>query len=550
MKKKIILVSHNIYGFECLKSLYKKIKNSEYIISNVITRKKTSFLTDQCFEFESFCNENKIDYLEISNIKNKESIDFFQKNNSNLILVLGWTQILPNEILKTSKITLGSHPSLLPHNIGNGVIPWHIINNEKIGGYSLFELKEEVDSGEIYYQSEFSLENNDTSEIYYKKFINEGKKWIEEYFFDIISNGKKIKTTNKLSESICCKRISNDSQINFDDSATNINRLILAMNGPYPYAFGYLKKGSKYYKIDIIKAEIFSLENTVYNALNGTVINFENNLLVKLKDNYLKIIEYESKDNIKIIHNDRFDNKMTPQIFKLLLDEKKDKISYIKNENNSNNILVIVAHPDDEAYGCGGYIKKLSKNHNVYVLIMTEGCSTQYNSTELVNIKKKESECVKKILGIKEYFFADLEDMKLDKYSEVEITKIICKYIEKLNPYMVLTHNDIDLNRDHTTINKSVQVACRPQSGVKKLYSFEVLSTTELSDKNFKANKFINIEDEINDKINAIEAYESELRIYPHGRCKESVISLAKFRGVCSNYNYGEAFNIIKEYED
>jgi methionyl-tRNA formyltransferase/LmbE family N-acetylglucosaminyl deacetylase len=550
--KKIILISHNIYGFKCLETLHNIIRDSEYEISCVVSRKKTSFLSDQCFEFEDFCNDNNIKYYEVSNIKSNESIEFFQENISDLILVLGWTQLLPNKIIESSKLSLGTHPSILPNNIGNGVIPWHILNNENYGGFTLFELKEQVDSGEIYYQSKFSINENDTSEIYYEKFINEGVKFIETHLLEMLKNNTKIKINDGINESICCKRIPTDSQIDFNESGKNINNLILAMNGPYPTAFGYLKRGSKYFKIEILETEFINIDtfNLKYNAINGTVIQKDKDLYIKLNDGYLKLIKYENKDNIILCHNDRFDNKMTNEIFNILKEKNKSFKSNIEKTSTSNNILVIVAHPDDEAYGCGGYIKKLSENNNVYVLIMTEGCSIQYNSTELVNVKKEESKKVKEILGIKDYFFEDLKDMKLDTYAEVEITQIICRYIDKIKPYIVLTHNDIDLNRDHTTINKSVQVACRPLSGVKKLYTFEVLSTTELSANIFKPNKFINIEKQINDKIKAIEAYESELREYPHGRCKDSVISLAKFRGVCSNFNYAEALTLVKEYED
>jgi methionyl-tRNA formyltransferase/LmbE family N-acetylglucosaminyl deacetylase len=549
--QKIIFISHNIYGFECLKILLETIKLNklDYIIDNLITRKKTSFLSDQCFEFKNFCNENKIKYFEVSNIKSEESILFFENNKSDLILVLGWTQLLPNKVLNSTNLALGTHPSILPNNIGNAVIPWHILKNEKYGGFTLFELKEEVDSGEIFYQSKFILDNECTSNDYYNKFINEGKECIKNYLFEILRTNQKIKLNLDIKETICCKRIYNDSQINFDDTSENIKNLIFAMNGPYPNAFGFLKRGSKYYNINILNVEITELE-IEYNAINGTVIFSNNNYYVKTSDSYLKLLEYYSEEDIKLIHNDRFNNKMTPEIFKLIKKNKNKIINKpIENINNSN-VLVVVAHPDDEVYGCGGYIKKLSKVNNVYVLILTEGCSIQYNSTELVNIKKEECKKVKEILNIKEYFFADLKDMKLDTYPEVEITKSIEKYVKKINPYMILTHNNVDLNRDHTTINKSVQVACRPGSGVKSILSFEVLSTTELSSKSFKPNKFVNIENEIDYKLKAVEAYKTELRKYPHGRCTESVIALSKFRGVCSNYNYAEAFCVIKSYED
>ena len=44
-------------------------------------------------------------------------------------------------------------------------------------------------------------------------------------------------------------------------------------------------------------------------------------------------------------------------------------------------ILVIAAHPDDEVYGMGGTIAKLSEaGDEVHVLIVTDGCTAQYRN--------------------------------------------------------------------------------------------------------------------------------------------------------------------------
>ena len=49
--KNITLISHNLLGYECLKELVNICNNHDFNINTVVTRKKTSFLTDQCFFF-------------------------------------------------------------------------------------------------------------------------------------------------------------------------------------------------------------------------------------------------------------------------------------------------------------------------------------------------------------------------------------------------------------------------------------------------------------------------------------------------------------------
>ena len=45
-------------------------------------------------------------------------------------------------------------------------------------------------------------------------------------------------------------------------------------------------------------------------------------------------------------------------------------------------ILVIAAHPDDEALGCGGsLLKSKSLGHEIHLLFMTDGISARNNIT-------------------------------------------------------------------------------------------------------------------------------------------------------------------------
>ena len=90
-------------------------------------------------------------------------------------------------------------------------------------------------------------------------------------------------------------------------------------------------------------------------------------------------------------------------------------------------ILVIAAHPDDEIYGLGGTIAKYSEEgHEVYTLIVTEGCTSQYpGNIEIIEQKKEEAKQSNSILGVKKVIFADMPDMKLDTVNHVELNKVI-----------------------------------------------------------------------------------------------------------------------------
>jgi len=212
-------------------------------------------------------------------------------------------------------------------------------------------------------------------------------------------------------------------------------------------------------------------------------------------------------------------------------------------------ILVIGAHPDDEVYGCGGAIARLSKEgHDIHVLIVSEGSTAQYENKEMITKKREEAEKVKSLLGIKEYIFGDFPDMKLDTVPHIELNKFISETVSRIKPEWIFTHSPLDLNKDHRVVFHSTMVAARPQVDyVKRILCYEVPSTTELGEEPFRPEVFIDITDYLQKKSDAVSAYKTELREFPHGRSAEAIEALAKYRGYASNYRYAEAFTIARE---
>lgn len=218
-------------------------------------------------------------------------------------------------------------------------------------------------------------------------------------------------------------------------------------------------------------------------------------------------------------------------------------------------VLVIAAHPDDEVYGMGGTIAKLSsKGYDVYTLIITEGCTTQYkDNPELIEEKKKQAFKANSYLGVKKVFFGDLPDMKLDSIEHIKINAVIEKIIRDITPNVVYTHFYGDVNKDHTRVFESTMVAVRPVSSqcVQEIYCYQVPSSTEwaanVTQSTFIPNVFEEISPYYDQKQKSILAYSTELREYPHPRSLEVVKvydeALAKRNGL----NLAEGFMLIRK---
>lgn len=214
-----------------------------------------------------------------------------------------------------------------------------------------------------------------------------------------------------------------------------------------------------------------------------------------------------------------------------------------------NNILVIAAHPDDEVLGAGGTILKHIKNKDkVTLVILSEGETSRGNQTNTIK-RLNQARKVSQLLGINNLYLEKLPDNEFDRISLLTIVKTLEKFLYSIRPNIIYTHNISDLNIDHQITAKSVITACRPQPQffVKKILSFEILSSTEWQFAgSFCPNEFVNITDYIEKKIRLVKIYEDEVRKYPHPRSLEGIKILAKYRGMQVGYHFAEAFQIIR----
>jgi N-acetylglucosamine malate deacetylase 1 len=223
-----------------------------------------------------------------------------------------------------------------------------------------------------------------------------------------------------------------------------------------------------------------------------------------------------------------------------------------------NSILVIAAHPDDEVLGCGGTIAKLAdQGATVHVAFLADGVFARAGDTDArqaeLNARRAAAQKACGILGVKSIFFGEFPDNRMDTVALLDIVRAVEELIAKHRPDTVFTHHAGDVNIDHRRIHEAVVTACRPQSHhpVKTLLCFEVPSSTEWqlpgSAPIFVPNWFIDISDTIKHKLDALNAYDAELRAWPHPRSLQGVEHLARWRGATVGVDAAEAFMLGRQ---
>ena len=222
----------------------------------------------------------------------------------------------------------------------------------------------------------------------------------------------------------------------------------------------------------------------------------------------------------------------------------------------NKRILIVAAHPDDEVLGCFGTVARLiSEGYEAYTLILGEGKTSRDdkrqvdNKADEIQVLTSEIQKANNIIGVKKVFIESFADNRFDSVDLLDIVKVISKVKDEVNPDIVFTHYEHDLNIDHQITYKAVITATRPMQDecVKEIYSFEILSSTEWNyPLSFAPDTYFDISETLDLKISAMKEYTSELCEYPHPRSVDGIELNAKYQGMRVGKTYVEAFKSIR----
>jgi N-acetylglucosamine malate deacetylase 1 len=215
-------------------------------------------------------------------------------------------------------------------------------------------------------------------------------------------------------------------------------------------------------------------------------------------------------------------------------------------------ILVVAAHPDDEALGCGASVARWTQlGASASVLFLADGVFARGvdggKDAELLR-RRNAAQRAGEILGFSDVSFLEFPDNRLDTVPLLALVQAVESAVDQLRPDTVLTHHVGDVNIDHRRLHHAVVTACRPQPGrtVRRLLFFEVASSTEWqppgSAPSFQPNWFVDVGDTLEAKLAALECYEEEMREWPHSRSTEALRALALWRGATAGFEAAEAF--------
>ncbi|QEK11317.1 PIG-L family deacetylase [Crassaminicella thermophila] len=217
-------------------------------------------------------------------------------------------------------------------------------------------------------------------------------------------------------------------------------------------------------------------------------------------------------------------------------------------------ILFISVHPDDETLGCGGTILKHSKNGDeIYWLILTDVSKELGYTNEFIINRQTQIDEVSKAYNFKKVYKLGYPTTKLHSIEFNELISKISSVINEVKPSIVYTVNRSDIHTDHQVAAKAIMSCTKSfrYPFIKKILMYECISETEiaypLQENIFIPNAYCDISDFIEEKINIMKIYESEIQESPLPRSIENIKALARFRGSTVGVHYAEAFMLIRD---
>jgi LmbE family N-acetylglucosaminyl deacetylase len=192
-------------------------------------------------------------------------------------------------------------------------------------------------------------------------------------------------------------------------------------------------------------------------------------------------------------------------------------------------ILAIGAHPDDIEFGCYGTLAKLSKDNDIYFIVMSAGELSGANRAD-------EALCSGELISAR-------VDVWRYSDSEIPLNRIIIDRlraeIEQIKPSTVFIPYGNDTHQDHRTVAQIAMSAC---SRVNKILYYEMTS----SGLDFTPNVFYSITTTIDVKLRAIQCHASQSKKQYFNPML--VESLARYRALQCKH-YGELFEAFQAYK-
>lgn len=232
--------------------------------------------------------EHGIPVYQPRRIREAAEVEILRQIPADIFVVAAFGQILSQEILDMPKFgCVNIHASLLPKYRGAAPIQWAVIDGEEKTGITIQQMNAGIDTGDILYVKEYTLDPKETGASLFDKLMVLGAEAIVEAL-PLIEAGKITPVPQNEAEATHAAKLTKQlGELDFTKSAVVLERLVRGLNS-WPSAYTFFRGK----QLKIWEAEVVEAGQT--DAEPGTVITVDKqSITVATGEGSLQILELQ-----------------------------------------------------------------------------------------------------------------------------------------------------------------------------------------------------------------------------------------------------------------
>jgi len=251
-------------------------------------------LPDNSADISGFCQTHNIECLAVSDINDDASLRALDEVNPDYI-ISSWPKILRKEFLDIPRrCVVGTHPALLPMNMGRHPLHWLIVLGMAYTSLHFFKMDEGIDTGDVLLSMPFSVGNRDIDAINADMNVAayEGMKRLLSVFENCpdFSGYQQSQCTGNYLR----KRNEHDVTIDPRMSVEMIERIVNSFAFPYPGARLWVSPGHVLLITRVERVHPGERSSNWQNYEHGYVFSVDDGVIMRVMDDVVRLRCQES----------------------------------------------------------------------------------------------------------------------------------------------------------------------------------------------------------------------------------------------------------------
>lgn len=303
------------FALESLKALYEAKYDIIGVVTNIDKPKGRGMKMVASLVKEYAIEKNLQVYQPIKVRNNPEFLEEVKKLNPDLICVVAYGKILPQELLDIPKYgCVNVHGSLLPEYRGAAPIQWAVLNGDKKTGVTTMFMNAGMDTGDMILKEEVEIGEDETTGELWDRLKMIGANLLIKTVKEI-ENGTATRTKQPEEGTMAPMLSKEMAKIDWENKTANdIKNLVRGLNpimGAYTFLDG---KKIKFWKVQTLTEnelleKFQELEEYKYhlNKMQAGTVLFSDDkkgLFIKANDGILQVLEIQGENSKRMVVGD------------------------------------------------------------------------------------------------------------------------------------------------------------------------------------------------------------------------------------------------------